>query len=202
MQVPTFYIRVVRLSVFGLIAAILPCTAYAQTPVPYTIVFDSYMTPAAGAQGLLTVQHLLATAEDRWLPLKIGEERSRPALAVGILYRAGKFFALDIPQDHFFLVVAHEVFGHGARFRELGEGRIRYGFDAPIPYGSGDALRSSTAVSSVSAGQSQCVRCRHRAQHALADAIAERAGARPEDDCTIVRHGSTSSRAWPPSTTC
>ena len=40
------------------------------------------------------------------------------------------------------LVATHEVFGHGARFRELGEGRIKYGFDAPIPYGSGDAFTS------------------------------------------------------------
>ena len=41
--------------------------------------------------------------------------------------------ALDMPQDHLLMVVAHEVFGHGARFRELGDGRIRYGFDAPHP---------------------------------------------------------------------
>jgi hypothetical protein len=137
------------------------------------------MTPATGAQGLLTVQHVLATAEDRWLPLKIGAERSRPALALGILYRTGKFLALDMPQDHFFMVVAHEVFGHGARFRELGDGRIRYGFDAPIPYGSGDAFTrfngrfpiSPLADLNVSAAGME-------AQHSLADAIAERAVAR------------------------
>jgi hypothetical protein len=166
---------------FLLVAALTfaPATVLAQSSVPYTVVFDSYMTPAAGAQGLLTVQHLLASVEDRWLPLKIGAERSRPALAVGILYRAGKFITLDMPQDHFFLVVAHEVFGHGARFRELGNGRIGYGFDAPIPYGSGDAFTrfngffpdSPLASLSVSAAGIE-------AQHALADAIAERAVAR------------------------
>lgn len=156
-----------------------PCTAYAQTPVPHMVVFDSYMTPAAGAQGLLTIQHVIASAEDRWLPLKIGSERSRPALALGILYRTGKFLAVDMPQDHLFMVVAHEVFGHGTRFRELGDGRIRYGFDAPIPYGSGDAFTrfngrfpiSPLADLNVSAAGLD-------AQHALADAIAERAVAR------------------------
>ena len=101
----------------------VPATVLAQSSIPYAVVFDSYMTPAAGVQGLLTAQHLLASAEDRWLPLKIGAERSRPALALGILYRAGKFLALDMPQDHFLMVVAHEVFGHGARFRELGDGQ-------------------------------------------------------------------------------
>ena len=84
-----------------------------------------------------------------------------------------------MPQDHFLLVVAHEVFGHGARFRELGDGRLRYGFDAPIPYGSGDAFTrfngrfpiSPLADLNVSAAGID-------AQHALADAIAERAVAR------------------------
>jgi hypothetical protein len=165
--------------VSGLVLGLISATAYAQTAVPHVVVFDSYMSPAAGAEGLLTVQHLLASAEDRWLPLKIGAERSRPALALGILYRSGKFFALDMPQDHFLLVVAHEVFGHGARFRELGDGRIRYGFDAPIPYGSGDAFTqfngrfpvSPLADLNVSAAGIE-------AQHSLADAVAERAVAR------------------------
>jgi hypothetical protein len=169
----------VRTSFFAVIAVLLPSTAYPQTHVPYTVVFDSYMTPAAGAQGLLTIQHLLADAEDRWLPLKVGAEDSRAELALGILYRAGKFLALDMPQDHFFLVVAHEVFGHGARFRELGDGRIRYGFDAPIPYGSGNAFTrfdgrfpiSPLANLNVSAAGIE-------AQHAIADAITERAVAR------------------------
>src|SRR5688572_2974069 len=158
---------------------VAPGLAYAQPPVPHAVVFDQYMTPVAGAQGLLTIQYVLAAAEDRWLPLKIGEERSRPALAAGILYRAGKFFALDMPQDHFFLVVAHEVFGHGARFRELGEGRIRYGFDAPIPYGSGNAFTKFNGLFPVSPLANLNVSAAGiDAQHALADAIAERAVAR------------------------
>jgi hypothetical protein len=174
MRVPIVRRRLVALAIL-----IAPCVASAQTPVPYVVVFDSYMSPAAGAEGLLTIQHLLASAEDRWLPLKIGAERSRPAFALGILYRTGKFFALDMPQDHFFLVVAHEYFGHGARFRELGDGRLRYGFDAPIPYGSGNAFTkfngrfpvSPLADLNVSAAGIE-------AQHSLADAITERAVAR------------------------
>ena len=172
-------VPIVRRCLLALAMVIPPCVASAQTPVPYLVVFDSYMSPAAGAEGLLTIQHLLATAEDRWLPLKIGAERSRPAFALGLLYRTGKFFALDVPQDHFFLVVAHEYFGHGARFRELGDGRLRYGFDPPIPYGSGNAVTkfngrfpiSPLAALNVSAAGIE-------AQHSLADAITERAVAR------------------------
>src|SRR5687767_8203164 len=169
-------VPIVRRCLVALAMLIAPCVASAQTPVPYLVVFDSYMSPAAGAEGLLTIQHWLATAEDRWLPVKIGAERSRPAFALGLLYRTGKFFALDMPQDHFFLVVAHEYFGHGARFRELGDGRLRYGFDAPIPYGSGNAVTkfngrfpiSPLAALNVSAAGIE-------AQHVLADAITERA---------------------------
>lgn len=171
MQVP-----IVRTFVFAVAVLIASGAASAQTPAGYRIVFDPYMTPAAGAEGLLTVQHLLASAEDRWLPLKIGGERSRPALALGILYRTGKFVALDMPQDHFLMVVAHEFFGHGARFRELGDGRLRYGFDAPIPYGSGDAFTKFNGRFPVSPLANLNVSAAGiEAQHSLADAIAERA---------------------------
>src|SRR5918995_6059647 len=174
MRVPT-----VRRLVFALTVLMAPFVASAQTAVPYVVVFDSYMSPAAGAEGLLTVQHVLASVEDRWLPLKIGAERSRPAFALGILYRTGKFFALDMPQDHFLLVVAHEYFGHGARFRELGDGRLRYGFDAPIPYGSGDAFTKFNGRFPVSPLANLNVSAAGiEAQHSLADAITERAVAR------------------------
>jgi hypothetical protein len=144
--------------------------------IPQVILFDPYMTPVAGAQGLLTVQHLVAAAEDRWLPTKIGEERSRPALALGILYRAGKLLGLDVPQDHFLMVVGHEVFGHGARFRELGDGRIGYGFDAPIPYGSGEAFTSFEGEFPVSPlGLLAVSASGIEAQHAIADAITDKA---------------------------
>lgn len=158
---------------------LMPCAVHAQASATHSIVFDSYMTPAAGAEDLLTLQYALTSAEDRWLPLKIGDERSRPALALGILYRSGKFLALDMPQDHFVLVVAHEVFGHGARFRELGDGRLRYGFDVPIPYGSGDAFTSfhglfpTTPLAEMTASASGI-----EAQHSLGDSIAMRAVAR------------------------
>lgn len=146
---------------------------------PHVIVFDQYMSPAAGAQGLLTVQHLLASAEDRWLPKKIGDERSRPKLALGILYRSAKFMALDVPQDHLLMVAAHEVFGHGARLRELGNGRIRYAFDAPIPYGSGNASTRFDGEFPISPLASLNVAASGiEAQHAVADAITEKAVAR------------------------
>jgi len=100
------------------------------------------MTPSAGTSDLLAIQHAIASVEDRFVPLKIGDERTKISLAAGILYRSAKFAGLDVPQDHMLLVLGHEVFGHGARLRELGSGHIGYSFDAPVPYGAGGAVTS------------------------------------------------------------
>ena len=164
---------------FTLLLMVLSVCQVSAQETPYLVVFDSYMTPQAGAQDLLTLQHLTADAADRWLPLKIGQEQTRLAKAAGVLYRSGKFLFFDVPQDHMLMVVAHEVFGHGTRFRELGRGRIGYGFDPPIPYGEGDAFTSFSghfptsplAMLSVSASGIE-------AQHVLSDVIAERAVSR------------------------
>src|SRR5207237_6954167 len=121
------------------LAAIMVLMLLAASPASGQV-GDAYMTPSVGALNLSTVQHALSAAEDHFLPLKFGDERSRLQLTGGILYRAAKFTLLDVPQDHMLLVVQHEVFGHGARLRELGSGTIGYGFDAPIPYGAGGAV--------------------------------------------------------------
>ena len=170
------YIHQMRGCILAILAFAVPSSASAQTAIPYAVVFDSYMTPAAGAQDLVTLQHLTASAEDRWLPARLGTERSRSALALGILYRSGKFLGLDMPQDHMLMVVAHEVFGHGARFRELGEGSLRYGFDVPIPYGPGGAFtrfNGSFPISPLANMNASAAGI--EAQHSLADAISERA---------------------------
>jgi hypothetical protein len=170
------YIREVRVLLAALLLFAVARVADGQTSERDAVVFDQYMTPAAGAQDLLALQHLLADVEDRWLPRRVGTERSRRALALGILYRGGKLIGVDVPQDHMLMVLAHEVFGHGARFRELGEGRIGYGFDAPIPYGSGDAFTRFNGRFPISPFAHLGVSSSGiEAQHSLADAITERA---------------------------
>jgi len=158
-----------------------PSGAGAQQPPSRdpVVLFDQYFTPITGAINLITLQSGLASLEDRVLPLKLGTERTRLGLAAGILYRAAKFTGVDVPQDHMFLVVQHEVFGHGARLRELGVGHIGYGFDGPIPYGHGGGVtrfdgeipNSPLAILAIESSGIE-------AQHSLADALATRAMAR------------------------
>jgi hypothetical protein len=155
----------------GVLAA-WPQIAMAQQ----AIVLDRYMSPTAGTTDLLTVQHELAAFEDRVLPLKLGDEQRRLPLVAGILYRAGKFVGVDVPQDHMLLVLGHEVFGHGARLRELGVGRIRYSFDGPIPYGAGGAVTSFNGEFPITPLASLTIEMAGiEAQNTMADSIAETA---------------------------
>lgn len=101
-------------------------TAHAQDERPFIIVADRDMTPAAGTIDLLTAQRALVTVEDRWLPAARFDESTRMKRALGIGYRAGKWYALDLPQDHFLMVVGHEIFGHGSRLREIGARGVHY----------------------------------------------------------------------------
>lgn len=120
--------------------AVFPSTAATQgqsLQATYTATVDRPMTIAAGTADLLALQRALAAVEDRVLPPRRFDETTRLRRALGVGYRLAKLAALDLPQDHFVMVAAHEVFGHGARLREIGAPAIGYRFDAPIPYGDG-----------------------------------------------------------------
>jgi hypothetical protein len=124
-------VRVVLLA-----ALLLPGRAFAAQD--QLLVFQPDMPPEAGAATLLTVQHVLASVEDWLLPASpFREERGVPRRSAGVAYRWAKLVFIDAPQDHFFVVLAHEVYGHGSRFREFGLEERRYSFEAPPPYGEG-----------------------------------------------------------------
>ena len=132
------YGRTVLVLITTLLVALRPPVS-AQEPPTATLLIDVDMTPAAGATDLLAMQRAVSGLEDRVLPIRFTEATPlRRALGIG--YRFGKWFALDLPQDHFLMVVAHEVYGHGSRLREIGARHIHYGFDPPIPYGGGGAV--------------------------------------------------------------
>jgi len=120
--------------------------AVAQDDRPYVVVLDRDMTPAAGTTDLLTIERGAADLEDRWLAPSRFDESTKAKHVLGIAYRLGKWYGLDLPQDHFLMVLGHEVFGHGARLREINAHGISYGFDVPIPYGPGGYAVGPVAV--------------------------------------------------------
>jgi len=153
-----------------------PRAAVAQDHRPYVAVFDRDMTPKAGTADLLTIERAAADVEDRWLAPSRFDESTKTKRGLGIGYRFGKWFGLDLPQDHFLMVVGHEVFGHGSRLREIEAHGISYSFDVPIPYGPGGAVTEFRGNVDVTRADALAIDTGGiEAQNVLADHIASQA---------------------------
>jgi len=111
----------------------------AQSPVSAatTVLIDRDMTAGAGATVTNTVGRLAARVEDRFVPLRLFDERGKVRHAANATYRLTKLGLFDEPQENWFRVANHEVFGHGGRLRDLFNGHIGYELPAPPPYGRG-----------------------------------------------------------------
>ena len=163
------------------LAVSLPCAGVAsaqpQEPMPTPVLFDRDMTAGAGATVTIALGRLVAHAEDRFVPLKLFEERGRLRRGANATYRLAKLALFDEPQENWFRVANHEVFGHGGRLRELFDGHIGYSLPAPPPYGRGggatffefDRPPTVEEVLAVSAGgmEANYVAARALAQDAL-----------------------------------
>ena len=131
----------------------------AQTDVPRLVstantiylplVFDPQLSLRNGAQMVATCHRELVLAEDRLVDA-LAAGVHRPNKAVNALGRLGKYVLLDTPVDYFSVVLAHEYFGHGARYRELDIDKVNYGFDRPPPYGYGGGQASVNIVDPIS----------------------------------------------------
>lgn len=73
----------------------------------------------------------------RWFDEGRIQERS-----AGVLLRLARYVLIDMPASYFTAVLAHEVVGHGGRYRELDISDVDYGFEWPPPYGSGGGSAS------------------------------------------------------------
>jgi hypothetical protein len=154
---------------------IAPSAAHGQTSAPVTILVDQDLTMATGTSDVLALERGLAVLEDRLLPTHFSEATPLTH-GFGIGYRVGKWLAVDLPQDSFLMVVAHEVFGHGARLREVGAPDVHYSFDAPLPYGDGDAVTIFNGTAAMTRADVLGIDSAGiEAQNVLADQIGEQA---------------------------
>ncbi|MBL7032697.1 MAG: hypothetical protein ISR91_01000 [Candidatus Delongbacteria bacterium] len=103
----------------------------------FLLAIDPDLSMRSGTVNLLTAHTLLSRVEDRLLRTTWSNESSLVTRTAGIAGRLTKLALLDLPVDYFTVVLAHEYFGHGARYRELNIGNIDYGYDRPPPYGNG-----------------------------------------------------------------
>ncbi len=105
---------------------------------------DASRSAPIGAENLVAVHRALYALEDRFLKPRLFDESTRGRKTAGILYRLGKTFLLDNAIDHFSILIQHEVFGHGARFREFGYADISYNLSLFLPYARGHGKASGS----------------------------------------------------------
>jgi len=111
--------------------------AQSSAAIPTTVLVDRDMSPTAGAIATVAVGRILASVEDRFVPLRLFEEQGRLRRATNATYRLAKLTLVDDPQENWLRVANHELFGHGGRLRELFDGPVHYALPAPPPYGRG-----------------------------------------------------------------
>ena len=118
--------RVAVLVVIGAASALADPPAFAFRAEP-TLAADAW------TDNVLDAFHLALWAKDRAID-RLEREPSEAHPVPFAFARAAELVLLDIPIAAYATVIPHEVFGHGARLRELGSG-ADYQFRWPPPYG-------------------------------------------------------------------
>lgn len=109
------------------------------------LIIDKDFSPVAGANDLLTIHEALRSAQEVYLPQRFNEEDNFTSKLGGIAYRLSKSIFLENIVDNLVYLTQHEVFGHGARYRERGIREHSYYVDLFPPFGTGGGFASGGA---------------------------------------------------------
>jgi hypothetical protein len=96
------------------------------------------------------------TFEERYLKTKFTNEKKPVQKALGIFYRASKTVLLDDLIDHLTILTQHEIFGHGARYREFGHVDNSFHLSLVPPYGDGHGFAQSGPLKDPNRKTSEC----------------------------------------------
>ena len=102
----------------------------------YYLMYDKGLSQKVGAENLLTIHKAFYSFQEEFLPPRIIEDNWLHSPA-NSLYRLAKSYLIDMTIDDFVRVAQHEVFGHGARYREYKATNNSYQINLPFPYGKG-----------------------------------------------------------------
>lgn len=108
-----------------------------EPELPYPVLLDPPASTLASTVSLQAAARGIYALQDRYVPLRFGDEDGIFSKAGGIGYRLARLTLLDAPLISLHSVVRHEVAGHGGRVRQLGGDVRRYVIDLPPPYGPG-----------------------------------------------------------------
>jgi hypothetical protein len=122
----------------------------------YKLVYDFHYSSVCGAEDLLTLHKATVSFEDRYLKPKFNDEKKPVQKATGIFYRATKTVLLDDLIDYMVILTQHEIFGHGARYREFGHTNNSFHLSLVPPYGDGHGFAQSGPLKDSDRKTSEC----------------------------------------------
>jgi|GEM_PF-3151542 len=114
----------------------------------YTFSFDRHQSENFGAANLITLHKALYTFQDSYVPDSLFRENRAYKKAGGFFYRMARFCLLDAQFDYLTMLTQHEVFGHGARYREMGYRENAFHLNLFFPYGDGSGYAKTGNLSS------------------------------------------------------
>lgn len=106
----------------------------------YNLILDRNYSSSAAAEDLITIHKAVYTVEGIYLKPKLFNEDIWYKKVFGIAYRFGKTVLIDNSIDHIISLTQHEIYGHGARYREFGYVNNHYHISLPPPYDCGGGL--------------------------------------------------------------
>jgi len=106
------------------------------------LIFDQHQSEFLGAYDLSTLHHALYSFENRFLPDTVLKKNRVPKRFGNFGYRLIKFYFLDAQIDGFIALMQHEIFGHGARYREFGYKNNSFSLNLYPPYGDASGFAS------------------------------------------------------------
>ncbi len=115
-----------------LTATAKPCLARQNR---YDFLWDRSLSSTVGAANLTTFHRGITGLTGLWLKPRWSAEDNFGKKFLGLSYRLSKTILLDNVLDHMTFLIQHEVFGHGARYREFGYTDNTYRLHFVFPYG-------------------------------------------------------------------
>ena len=113
-----------------------------STSFPRSWVLSPGSDMRSGAVNFSSLHYQFSILKDQILGTSWQSEETVAGKIIGVTGRTLKFSFLDMPVDYFTMVLMHEWYGHGSRYREFGITGVDYGYGWPPPYGEGHGYAS------------------------------------------------------------